>query len=277
MDILAHARRRAFSLWLRTGRLPSWAKPREAEVKYNPWHDTDDGRFTFAGHGRYFGRGSARESVTRMHERVPDDDNGFNGGGASGSWEAPDNVARRRTQARTSPAQPSAERRSPQSVLDAYARQYRQALDNPRNWRRVEANGYVYRIDALGRTRHVSGTIVENPAQRRSRTVQARAGGLDRRGSDQGGHYIARRFNGPTEAFNHFAQDGSFNRRSYRRLEDQWAVATRAGKRVTVSIVPLYEGTSQRPSFVDVSFRIDGRLESLKFPNEPQGRPHAKR
>lgn len=36
-----HSIRQAFRRWLRTGRL-------NVEVKYNPWHDPRDGRFTFA-------------------------------------------------------------------------------------------------------------------------------------------------------------------------------------------------------------------------------------
>lgn len=39
-------RRRAFSIWLRTGRLPSSSDG--VEVKFNPWHDPRNGRFTFA-------------------------------------------------------------------------------------------------------------------------------------------------------------------------------------------------------------------------------------
>lgn len=48
MDSSASAQRQAFSHWLRTGRLP---QPRAAdgrELKFNPYHDPDDGRFTFA-------------------------------------------------------------------------------------------------------------------------------------------------------------------------------------------------------------------------------------
>jgi hypothetical protein len=55
----------------------------------------------------------------------------------------------------------------------------------------------------------------------RSRTSQANAGGAERRASDDGGHYVAARFNGPAEAFNHFARDANFNRGRYRLLEDQ--------------------------------------------------------
>lgn len=41
------------------------------ELKYNPWHDTEDGKFTFAGQGRNYGSSGGS----------------FGGGGASGSWE----------------------------------------------------------------------------------------------------------------------------------------------------------------------------------------------
>lgn len=55
-------RRSAFELYVRTGR---WvAEP--VETKFNPWHDPDDGRFTFAGQGGYFGNGAPRsEGGTR--------------------------------------------------------------------------------------------------------------------------------------------------------------------------------------------------------------------
>jgi len=46
-----------FSYYLRTGRR---RQPTPAtELKFNPWHDPDDGRFTFANQGRYFGRGGS--------------------------------------------------------------------------------------------------------------------------------------------------------------------------------------------------------------------------
>ncbi|CAM5454427.1 putative protein OS=Sphingobium scionense OX=1404341 GN=GGQ90_001459 PE=4 SV=1 [Sphingobium scionense] len=45
-------RETAFSLYLRTGRRIG---PDAIEVKFNPWHDEENGRFTFRGQGRYFG------------------------------------------------------------------------------------------------------------------------------------------------------------------------------------------------------------------------------
>lgn len=46
-------------LWMRTG---LWPQPEHERVehKFNPWHDPEDGRFTFAGQGRYFGRGGSQ-------------------------------------------------------------------------------------------------------------------------------------------------------------------------------------------------------------------------
>lgn len=51
----------AFSFFLRTGR----RLPEDLEQKFNPWHDPDDGRFTFAGQGRHFGGGHASAQPTR--------------------------------------------------------------------------------------------------------------------------------------------------------------------------------------------------------------------
>lgn len=56
MNISNEAPRRAFSIWLRTGQRPSAS---DIELKFNPWHDPEDGRFTFAGAGRYYGSGGA--------------------------------------------------------------------------------------------------------------------------------------------------------------------------------------------------------------------------
>lgn len=47
----------AFSGWLRTGKLPPVPGSCDVELKFNPWHDPTDGRFTFAGAGRRYGGG----------------------------------------------------------------------------------------------------------------------------------------------------------------------------------------------------------------------------
>lgn len=143
-------------------------------------------------------------------------------------------------------------------------------------FRTVVRNGYTYQIDSRERTRRVSGALTIADVPFRSRTLQSGAGGAERRASDDGGHYIAARFNGPTEAFNHFAQDANFNRGRYRLLEDEWARDKRAGKHVTVKIVPRFDGGSVRPSAIDVWWMIDGHEESIKFRNDRTGKRNGK-
>ena len=48
-----------FSRWLRTGRRPLVRNGDDIELKFNPWHDPADGRFTFAGGGRRFAAGGS--------------------------------------------------------------------------------------------------------------------------------------------------------------------------------------------------------------------------
>lgn len=140
--------------------------------------------------------------------------------------------------------------------------------------RSVERNGYRYDLDAANRTRHVSGEIATLTVSKRSRATQKRAGGDDRRSTDDGGHYIASRFNGPTEAFNHFAQDANFNRGRYRALEDQWVRAKRFGQKVQVRIVPEYMDLSKRPVSINIWFTIDGKQNSVSLTNGKPDKEH---
>lgn len=260
MDLLAVARRRAFSLWLRTGRLPRWAQPAAPEVKYNPWHDPDDGRFTFAGTGRYFGRGSTggdrtRTPSARMAEKPKEPNEpfggyggggqGFNGGGAGGSWETHADVVRRRR------------------------RELRAGIRTGKGWRDIEENGHTWTVDETGTARVIIGTIELGATPPRSRTLQRRAGGGDRRASDDGGHYVAPRFNAPTRSFNLLPQDMNLNRGRWRALEDEWARDRRARRQVDYMIVPVLKGSSRRPSHINVWWWVDGEERSLRFPNEP--------
>ena len=327
-------RRQAFSVWLRTGRLPVVTNAGELEVKFNPWHDPEDGRFTFAGAGRYYGAGgsgrfrgggggsgggggaTAREDWPRQpatntnrlrsgqipipkakaptspprpslpKARAPrliakrgwggtdftgGGGGGFGGGGASSSEPWGDSPPRQRPASKA----PAASADRPTSIPKAKAIAGQRpgvigvvSVTSPLH--REIRNGYEYQIDDRGRTRIVSGALTLAKKKVRSRTAQGQAGGDDRRSADDGGHYIAARFNGPTEAFNHFAQDANFNRGRYRVLEDQWAMEKRAGKRVTVRIVPTYHGASKRPAVINIWFTIKGREESIQFPNEPK-------
>lgn len=63
--------RRAFSYWLRTGRLPAVRSAAGLELKFNPWHDPEDGRFTFANTGNYHPRGSSGGAKARRPRNGP--------------------------------------------------------------------------------------------------------------------------------------------------------------------------------------------------------------
>src|SRR5436305_366039 len=71
IDNIESERRRAFVVWMRTGRWPVARGADGREVKFNPWHDPRTGRFTFAGTGNFFAQ--------RW------DGGGFTGGGAAAS------------------------------------------------------------------------------------------------------------------------------------------------------------------------------------------------
>lgn len=333
-------RRRAFTFWLRTGRLPNLQDTDGVEVKFNPWHDPDNGRFTFVGGGRNFGPvgvGRSSRSPKRIvkiqyveNPRLPPiltrdkveawrkeqlAKNGakpgypeaieaqyrrylsviswrsagslgtarqsdsskpsvqaggsgaggsFGGGGATGSWDEPvpifDAAASRTSAKRSLPTH------SEGNPASAGALRSGAAAIEPRH--QIVRNGYTYEIDARERTRRVSGMLSATDMPVRSRTSQTQAGGADRRASDDGGHYIAARFRGPTEAFNHFAQDANFNRGGYRVLEDEWARDKRAERSVTVTIVPRFDRQSVRPSTINVWWTVDGKEKSVRFPNE---------
>ena len=112
-----------------------------------------------------------------------------------------------------------------------------------------------------------TGLIADGTSARRRR------GSL---GDGRRGHDIARRFNGPTEAFNHFAQNSNFDRGGYRALEKRWAREDRLGKKVFVDITPGYSRGSERPDPINVFFRIDGRPATRDFTNTSKAVGHDK-
>ena len=140
------------------------------------------------------------------------------------------------------------------------------------DWRSLRKNGYDFRVDIIDRTRRISGELSVASSMQRSRRIQAQAGGPDRLPTDDGGHFIAARFNGPRNSFNHFAQNASFNRGAYRVIEDSWARDIKSGRRVFVDIIPRYEDTSNRPSRLTVIWYVDGERNRQDFPNARKGK-----
>jgi|CXWL01.1.fsa_nt_gi HK97 family phage portal protein len=222
------------------------------EVKFNPWHDPKDGRFTFRQGGTFSGGGGS-----------------FGGGGATGRFDLPPRPRPKSTRNQTrKPVAPV-----PQPAPTAASRTpiVRRASTSVRSgtggMRRVTENGYDFDLDSNNLTRRAGGTVRLDPGQRRSRSAQRRAGRPDRLPTDEGGHYVAREFGGPDKGFNHFAQDAKFNRGRYRKLETKWRKLIQGGKKVTFSIIPRYPPGSRRPSDIDVMYFYDGNLVKVPFTN----------
>lgn len=261
---------RTWSLWLRTGRwLPEQIADPRLEVKFNPYHDPRNGQFTFAPGGRADRQTpKRRDEAPRRHGRGGFGGSGggnFGGGGASASWDA------ERSGPASKPA-PSVEARTRPTLVGVPAG----PAARPAPFKVKAKNGYVFALDDARRTRQVRGELSLAVTASRSRRSQRQAGGSDRRRTDDGGHYIAARFSGPSDAFNHFAQDASFNRGQYRALEDEWAARLRQGRRVSVDIVPQYIGVSKRPSRIVVRWNVSGRSRIRTFENQPKGTAHGR-
>ncbi len=148
-----------------------------------------------------------------------------------------------------------------------------QILDH--NWRQEIRGSYNFYIDAGSRFREVFGVLTLTAKPKRSRKSQREV--PERGPRDDGGHYVAPRFNGPTDWFNHFAQDLHVNRGAYRVMEDGWYKAAAGGKKVFINIKPIYPGASRRPSHVEVTWEIDGRRFSNRFANEKTDKEDGKR
>ncbi|WP_162249896.1 DNA/RNA non-specific endonuclease [Massilia sp. Root351] len=134
-------------------------------------------------------------------------------------------------------------------------------------------NGYEYTLDEAGRVGRIKGKLKSNPAQSRNTQAQLKAGGgTDRLKTDEGGHFIGRRFDGPTDELNHFAQDMNLNRSAYKVMENEWDRALKAGKEVIVDIKPKYVGDSLRPSTLRINYSIDGVPSQANFRNVRGGK-----
>ena len=228
------------------------------ELKYNPWHDTQNGQFTHEGQGaRYgtgggsFGGGGASGSWDKPKTKPSV---GFGGGGTSGSWNKP--KAKPEKPKREQIGSPIASPAKPTLVTTAKSRM-----------RKIQANGYHFELDEQNRTVRARGELRLDNSQVRDPTAQRDGGKPDRLGSDHGGHFIGRQFGGPKEAINLFAQDANFNRSGYAALENEWRRNLNAGRKVEVDIQAYYSRRSKRPDIIDVTYYIDGKRTPQRFPN----------
>lgn len=241
----------------------------ELEVKFNPWHDTQNGEFTFAGQGQRFGGGGASGTSANKPKprstsaggstvsKLKPGGGSFGGGGASGSWDKPEPK-------KPVPKVPAHKREVvvPPRVRPAIAVS---KVPLKPAVKTISAGGYNFEVDASDRT---YGTLRLQPDQRRSPKNQTDAGRPDRQPKDHGGHFIAREFGGPEIRYNHFAQNARFNTSDYRKLENDWKRHLKAGRKVKVDIRSLYSATSKRPNWISVYFEVDGKHARKLLPNK---------
>lgn len=341
----AAGKRKAFERYLRTGQRFQVDEPK-IEAKFNPWHDPDDGRFTFSGRGNYVGVGHSAAETSSQNARF--------------ARRPTSAVAHRRLEVsrqtgRQAQQSPLDEARDPKNYtvyvvergdslshiaknrkglspaslalingisvegvlrvgqklkvptqvwLDFNKERHNRALraayyvamggnlpipsspgdKSPQvdltklpsieeqiasSLKTFSANGYTFVAnDLLGRSHRATGKLQFGVTAARSPSVQASAGGEDRRATDHGGHFIAVRFNGPAKWYNHFAQDADFNNRAYRKLENEWDRKGKTGQDISVDIYAHYRERSRRPYEIEVRWKVDDKSFRQKFPNE---------
>ena len=90
--------------------------------------------------------------------------------------------------------------------------------------------------------------------------------------SDDGGHLLAREFNGPTEQINYLPMDSYTNRMGeWRNMEKSWEKTLDSGGSITdVRIESYYEGDSKRPTGFDVSYKENGEIKYRYIDNTPR-------
>ena len=130
-----------------------------------------------------------------------------------------------------------------------------------------KVDDYSYLTDKSGRVSKVSGELKletkdRNMYQQR-KAVEIKDGV---KGEDQGGHLIARIFNGPGEQINYIPQNAKLNNGKWRAMEAKWQKALEEGKKVEIEIKINYNET-QRPTDFEIIYYINGKRTKELFLN----------
>ena len=130
----------------------------------------------------------------------------------------------------------------------------------------IEENGYEYILDENGRVSEVEGDLRLEMGER-DVVAQRNAGGEFRRETDDGGHFIGNRFDGPGGDINMFAQNSNFNRGGYKSMENEWARELEKGNDVHVKIEPIYQEGTERPHVIMGEYTVteNGRERTEYF------------
>ena len=120
-----------------------------------------------------------------------------------------------------------------------------------------KVDDYSYFTDEAGRVNKVSGEL---KLETKDRNVYQQGKSVDVKngikGDDQGGHIIARVFNGPGEQINYVPQTAKLNNCEWKSMEKKWKDALSEGKKVEVDIQIIYDSNSKRPKRFLVEYKI---------------------
>ena len=128
-----------------------------------------------------------------------------------------------------------------------------------------KVDDYSYFTDEAGRVNKVSGEL---KLETKDRNVYQQGKSVDIKdgikGDDQGGHIIARVFNGPGEQINYVPQTAKLNNGEWKSMEKKWKDALSEGKKVEVDIQIIYNSdkSTKRPLGFFVEYKIDGIEQS---------------
>ena len=134
----------------------------------------------------------------------------------------------------------------------------------------MKVDDYSYFTDEAGRVNKVSGELKLETKDRniyqQGKAVEIKDGIT---GEDQGGHIIARIFNGPGEQINYIPQNAKLNNGEWKSMENTLKKALEAGKKVEVDIKIVYNkaNSSKRPEkfiFKSVVTDSKGNIEIIK-------------
>jgi hypothetical protein len=139
----------------------------------------------------------------------------------------------------------------------------------PRNATMTDEHGYTYKSDMFGRPVSASGNLKSNPNPTGTRDAaakraQASAGGADRLATDDGGHGLANRFFGRSDAWNLTPQDTNLNHSAYRSVENGWAKTLDKGGSVAAESRAVYDQPTLRPTSYVVTSSTNGDAPTLR-------------
>ena len=115
---------------------------------------------------------------------------------------------------------------------------------------------YLYQTDDIGRVTEWDAPKL-NMTERNTR-LSHNSNTPGKLPGDHAGHLAGDRFGGSPEIDNLVSQLSGVNLSDYKKLENQWAKALKAGKDVSVNVKVNYAGGSLRPDSFEVGYSIDG-------------------